>query len=90
MPEDSGSEWTVSDDELTRLAELFCQFEGASDPRALKCREAEAEFNSLLDSLYRTKVSPHFRSLTFHQFRRFVRNQCRVRLAKTLPPFPCV
>jgi len=40
MPEDADSEWTVSDDELTRLTELFCQFEGASDPRTVKCREA--------------------------------------------------
>ena len=90
MPEDASSEWTISDDELKRLTEVFCQFEGASDPRAVKCREAEAEFNSLLDGLYQTKVRPRFQSISFRQFRSFTRNQCRIRSAKMDPPFPCV
>ena len=90
MPEDAGSEGTVSDEDLTQLTDLFCQFEGASDPRAIKCREAEAEFNSRLEELYRTKVASRFQSISFHQFRSFTRNQCRIRSAKMVPPFPCV
>jgi len=90
MPDDAGSEWTVSDEDLTRLTELFCQFEGASDPRAVKCREAEAQFNFLLTELYQTKVTPRFQSISFRQFRSFTRNHCRIRSAKMDPPFPCV
>ncbi len=51
MPEDTGSTRVISDDELTGLTELLCQFEGASDPRSIKSREAEVQFNSLLDEL---------------------------------------
>lgn len=84
------SEWTVFEDELTHLTRLFIQFEGASDPRSLKCREADVEFNAWIDTTYREKVAPKYSLLTLSQFRSFTRNQWRLRASKQGPPFPCV
>jgi hypothetical protein len=40
---------TISAVDLNRLVDLFSQFEGASNPFAPSCREAEYEFNALLN-----------------------------------------
>ena len=64
MCPDAAPEWTVSADELNRLAELFRQFEGAADPLSVPCREAESEFNSLVERIYHEKVEPAFTSIT--------------------------
>ena len=90
MCPDPAPEWTVSADELKRLAELFRQFEGAADPLSVSCREAESEFNSLVEKIYRDKVAPAFASVTLSKFRSFTRNQCRLRISREGPPFPCV
>jgi hypothetical protein len=50
----------ISKDEINQLVDLFRQFEGASDPLSVACREAEVQFNSLIEKLYAEKVSPHF------------------------------
>lgn len=84
------SEWDVSEEELAHLTRLFIQFEGASDPRSVACREAEVEFNGWIDTTYREKVAPKYNSLTLSQFQSFTRNQCRLRASKLGPPFPCV
>jgi hypothetical protein len=60
MPENTGAEGTISGEELTQLTDLFRRFEGASDPTAVACREAEAEFNALVSELYEGKVAPRF------------------------------
>lgn len=90
MREADPSEWTVPEDELTHLTRLLIQFEGASDPRSVRCREAEVEFNTWIGTTYRQKVAPKFSSLTLSQFRSFTRNQCPLRASKQGPPFPSV
>ena len=90
MSQDAATAWVVSEDELNHLTDLFREFEGATDPRSIKCREAEVEFNSFIDRLYREKVEPRFKSITVSRFRSFARNECRLRLSRQSPPFPCV
>lgn len=90
MCPDPAPEWTVSADELKRLAELFRQFEGAADPISVACREAESEFNSLVEKIYHERVAPAFTSITLSKFRSFTRIQCRWRISREGPPFPCV
>ena len=90
MHDDAPAEWTVSPDELSRLTGLFIQFEGAADPTSRECREAESEFNSLVERLFQEKVEPNFQSLTLHHFRRFARNECRKRASKESGNYPCV
>jgi hypothetical protein len=90
MRDDAPADGTVSADELTRLTALFIQFEGAADPTSRECREAESDFNSLIEQLFREKVEPKYQSVTLHQFRRFARNQCRLRASRGSSEFPCV
>ena len=89
MCPDPAPEGIVSDAELKRLAELFRQFEGAAQPLSVPCREAESEFNSLVEKIYHEKVEPAFTSLTLARFRSFARNCCRLRISREGPPFPC-
>jgi hypothetical protein len=90
MCQDSSSGPIVSEDELVRLTELFMQFEGAGDPLSIQCREAESDFNSLLQLIYSEKVEPAIPSVTFSQFRSHTRRICRMRIVKEGPEFPCV
>jgi type IV secretory pathway ATPase VirB11/archaellum biosynthesis ATPase len=90
MCPDPAPEGTVSPDELNRLAELFRQFEGAAAPLSVPCREAESEFNSLVEKIYHEKVAPAFTSITLLKFRSHTRNLCRLRISREAPPFPCV
>lgn len=89
MPEQPDSGGAISEDELKRLTDLFIQFEGASDPRSIECREAEAEFDSLLDLLYREKVEPKFKSLDRLLFRSHTRRLCRTRADHLIQKFHC-
>lgn len=86
MCQEPSPDWIVSDDELTRLTDLFIRFEGASDPRSINCREAESEFNASIERLYLEKVAPKFQSLTLAHFRCYARYQCRLRASKGHPP----
>src|SRR5438132_10528027 len=88
MGENSPSDWAVSEEELATLTELFVRFEGASDPRCLPAREAEAQFNALLEQIYVEKVAPRFSSITRSQFRSYARLQCRLRVRGEGPPYP--
>lgn len=90
MLEDPSPEGLVSESDLVRLTDLFREVEGAGDPRSLGLREAEAEFNSLVRAIYEERVVPNFQSLTFSQFKSYTRLQCRLRIRKEGPPFPCV
>jgi hypothetical protein len=90
MCSDPTPEGVISAEELNRLVELFQQFEGAANPLSEKCREAEAQFNSLIERLFREKVEPRFKSLTLPKFRSYARNICRSRISREGPPFPCV
>ena len=88
MPDDSPG--IICGDDVNRLADLFLQFEGASDPLSTACKEAEQQFDSLIEKLYAEQVASRYQSITLPQFRSFVRNHCRARLAKQGRPFPCV
>ena len=90
MCEDGASGGLISEAELNRLAELFQRIEGAFDPLSNTCREAEWEFNSLVEKIYSERVQPSFQSISLPQFRSFTRNYCRSRIAGQGPPFPCV
>ena len=57
MCPDPTTEGTLSPDELNRLVELFRQFEGAGDPLSVPCREAESDFNSLVEQIYQDKIA---------------------------------
>jgi hypothetical protein len=88
MPDDSAG--IICGDDISRLTDLFLQFEGASDPLSVVSKEAEQQFDALIERLYNDKVSVRFQSLTLLRFRSYARNICRQRLAKQGPPFPCV
>jgi hypothetical protein len=90
MGQNPSPEWIISEDDLKALTDRFREFEGAFDPRSLKCREAESAFNCLIEQLYREKVAPKFPSITPAEFRSRTRYQCRLRMAKEAPPFPCL
>jgi hypothetical protein len=80
----------VSESELATLSDLFQQFEGATDPLSSHCREAESEFNAVVEKIYTDKVKPAFPSIPLFQFLSYTRHQCRLRIFKQGPPFPCV
>jgi hypothetical protein len=90
MPEESPTAWIISEDDLKVLTDLFGKFERAFDPRSLECREAESSFNSLIEQLYQQKVVPKFGSITLASFRSYARQECRLRMVKEAPPFPCL
>ena len=64
MQNDS-SGWAVSDEEIARLTELFCEFEGSADPRSVRCKEAEVEFNSTLEGCTIRRSKPDSNQLRF-------------------------
>jgi hypothetical protein len=88
MPDDPAG--IISAADLNRLVDLFPQFEGASNPFAASCREAEYEFNALVEKLHAERIAPQYHSITLSQFRSYTRNYCRLRISKQGPPFPCV
>lgn len=81
MPEEAESAGIVSAEDLAYLTLLFAQFEGALDPFCAECRRAEAQFNAYLKKLFAEKVSPAYESLTFNDFRSYVRVRCRQKIA---------
>ena len=89
MPEDPSADGLISEDELKRLTELFIQFEGATDPRSRKCREAEVDFDELIDRLFTEKVEQAFKLINRFQFKSFARHICRERASKIVKQFPC-
>ncbi len=89
MCQDPTPPGVVSRDELDRLVALFGQFEGAARPLSRACHEAEAEFTALVEQIYSQKVKPVCESVPLSRFRSYVRLQCRRRISKQGPPFPC-
>lgn len=90
MSDNTSSGGIVSEPELALLTELFRRLEGASDPRSLIQREAEAEFNSIVSKIYQERIEPNFQSVTFSLFKSAVRRRCRLRANREDPRFPCV
>ena len=87
MPEGPHSAELVSLAELTRLSELFLRFEGATTPYAPDAREARAEFDRFVESIYHERVYPvHKDQITSVTFYSLVRNQCRLLLSRRPPP----
>jgi hypothetical protein len=91
MSQDPAADWLISEDELTHLTTLFIRFEGALDPRALDSREAESDFYSILEIIFREKVKPteKYSSVTEQQFISHARYLCRLRANKVVKEFPC-
>ncbi|MDB6041021.1 MAG: hypothetical protein JWM99_4862 [Verrucomicrobiales bacterium] len=91
MPDSDNSAELVSEAELVKLSELLRDFEGASDPRSQKCREANAQFNTLVSNIYFERINPRteFKEWTSSQFYSVVRNECRARLDNSGPRFLC-
>jgi hypothetical protein len=91
MSQDGTADWLVSEDELTHLTTLFIRFEGALDPRDLNSREAESDFYSILDRLFREKVksSEKYSSVTEQLFISHARHLCRLRATRIVKEFPC-
>ena len=88
MPGDSGG--IISKEELDQLADLFARYDGALDPLADDCREAEFQFNALVQSLHLEKVRPAHPILSLSDFRSGVRNECREIVSKQVPRSPCI
>ena len=80
----------VSDAEISRLCDLFRQFEGATNPFSEPCRVAESDFNSLIETIFVERVKPKFDSITLLQFRSYARNVCRARISREGPPYPSI
>src|ERR1700689_531177 len=79
MPEAAG--WTIPEESLARLTELFIQTEGASAPLSTACKLADLEFSSLIEQLHAQAVQHGFSAVTLSQFRSHVRIYCRARAA---------
>lgn len=88
MPDDAGG--LISAGDLNRLVDLYLLFEGALDPFSVECKEAEAQFDSLIEKMHREKVLSNYPSLTLSDFRSHARIICRLRVAKQGPPFPYI
>lgn len=88
MPDDARG--IIPERELSRLAELYLRLEGAIDPISTATKEAQQEFDSLVEEIFTERVKPQFPSLLLFQFKSAVRNECRKRWAKHGPPFPCI
>jgi len=88
MPQPAGG--IIPEQYLVRLTELFTQIEGASKPLSQACREAELEFDSLVEKIHQEIVQPKFTSVTLAQFLSHTRKYCRARAFKEAPPFPSV
>jgi hypothetical protein len=56
MPDHTGGYFSAS--ELDQLAELYLRFEGTPDPLSVATKEAEQEFDSLIERVYSDKIAP--------------------------------
>jgi len=79
----------VSAAELDELAKLFAEYEGAPVPFSIECKEAKRRFNSLTQDIYVQRVQAKCMTVTLEQFRGYVRNECRKRIAD-VTPYPCI
>ncbi len=82
MEERDDASRSISRANLNRLAELLDQFENALDPDSTSAKEAEAEFNHLVDALFTSVVQQNYPDIKFGAFRAHVRLNCLRFLAK--------
>ena len=80
MPEDASSSGTISESCLAQFAEYWEAWENAIDPTSKKAREARWRYEREERLVYDTQVVPNFPSLSFHQFKSYLRIQCRKRV----------
>ncbi|HTA31063.1 MAG TPA: hypothetical protein VK731_11295 [Candidatus Cybelea sp.] len=88
MPDDTGGNFSAC--ELDRLADLYLRFEGTPDPLSRACKEAEQEFDLLVDRVYVEKIAPKHPSVSLLTIQHRARIYCRKRWAKHGAPFPCI
>ena len=89
MPDDSSG--IICGSDVNRLVDLFLQFEGVFDPLSTACKEAEQQFDALVEKLYAEKVVPNgkFQSITLVQFRIYTRKHCRRIAVSNERPYSC-
>jgi hypothetical protein len=91
MGSDTESSGIISKERLDQLVSLFDRSEYALEPDSRDAQEAEAEFKSLIDSLYQ-EVSHQGFKLAPAQFKALVRRHCQAVVVRglkkttTLPP----
>jgi hypothetical protein len=88
MPDHAGGDFSTS--ELDRLAELYLRFEGTPDPLSVACKEAEQEFDSLIERVDLEKIAPKHPSISLLAIQSRARIYCRKRWAKRGAPYPCI
>ena len=88
MPDNTGGDFSAC--ELDQLADLYLRFEGTPDPLSRACKEAEQEFDSLIERVYLEKIAPKYQSVSLLSVHHRARLYCRKRWAKQGPPFPCI
>jgi hypothetical protein len=80
----------ISKDDLNQRSDLFSRFEGALDPLSPDCKDAEYQFNALVQHLHLKKVKPVLQTISLTQFHCEVRNQCRKVVSKRGPRYTCI
>jgi hypothetical protein len=83
-------ERAVSLEELDQLIDLYILSEGAPDPCSVATKEAEQEFDSLIERIYREKALPQDPSMTLPDFRKLVRKVCRGFVFRQKRKYPCI
>ena len=87
MPDSSG---IISRADLDRLADLFGQYDAAIDPLSAACKDAQYQFNALVEKLHTENIVPVKPSISLSEFKCYARRYCRLVLSKRGPPYPCV
>jgi len=91
MGEGRGSGGIISHEQLNQLVVLFDRSEYAQEPDSREAKEAESEFNGLVDQLYQNAIENGL-ALTPAGFKALVRRRCQARIVAdikkppTMPP----
>ncbi len=91
MGENRESGGLISQEQLDRLVTLFDRSEYAQDPHSRDAKEAESEFNGLVDYLYQNALEKGL-ALPPAGFKALIRRRCQARIVAdikkpaTLPP----
>jgi len=85
MPEHGIPEGAISREDIAELAVLFDSFEYALDPLSVAAKRAESAFEDRVLMLFRERVEPAYRTVSFAAFRARVKTLCREFLRKNAP-----
>jgi hypothetical protein len=91
MGEGTDSGGLISKEQLDQLVALFDRWQYGLDPESRDVKEAQSEFNTVIDLLYREVCTAGFK-LSEPQFRAFVHRACQAAIVaaqkkpSSLPP----